>query len=181
MPAWLRGEARDSVAALRSLFALTSLATEARFRTGAPVAPDRLMGFYRKAQRRFGVRWNYLAAVNFIESNFNRLRNVSSAGAVGPMQFIPSTWAAYGMGGNIRDPHDAIMGAANYLRASGAPGSYSRALYRYNPSTLYVRAVLRYARRMARDRRAYYAYWSWQSFMRTREGDVQLTGPGKDR
>jgi membrane-bound lytic murein transglycosylase B len=113
-----------------------------------------------------------------IETNYGRLRNVSSAGAVGPMQFIPSTWRAYGMGGNIRDPHDAIMGAANYLRASGAPGSYSRALYHYNPSRLYVRAVLRYARRMARDPRAYYAYWSWQSWMRTRSGDRQLTGPG---
>ncbi len=181
MPSWLRGEARDSVAALRSLFALTSLATEARFRTAEPAPPERLRGFYLKAQRRFGVRWNVLAAVNFIESNFNRLRNVSSAGAVGPMQFIPSTWAAYGMGGDIRDPHDAIMGAANYLRASGAPGSYSRALFAYNRSQLYVRAVLRYARRMERDPRAYYAYWSWQSFMRTRRGDVQLTGPGADR
>ena len=181
MPGWLRGEARDSVAALRSLFALTSLATEARFRTAEPAPPERLRGFYLKAQRRFGVRWNVLAAVNFIESNFNRLRNVSSAGAVGPMQFIPSTWAAYGMGGDIRDPHDAIMGAANYLHASGAPGSYSRALYAYNRSTLYVRAVLRYARRIERDPRTYYAYWSWQSFTRTRGGDVQLTGPGADR
>ena len=181
MPPWLRGEARDSSAALRSLFALTSLATEARFRTGPAEPPQRLLGFYRKAQRRFGVAWNVLAAVNFIESNFNRLRNVSNAGAVGPMQFIPSTWAAYGMGGDIRDPHDAIMGAANYLRASGAPGSYSRAVFAYNHSQLYVRAILRYARRMARDPRAFYAYWSWQSFMRTRRGDVQLTGPGADR
>ena len=181
MPRWLRGEARDSVAALQSLFALTSLATEARFRTGAPVPPGRLLALYRKAERRFGVRWNVLAAINFIESNFHRLRNVSSAGAVGPMQFIPSTWAAYGMGGDIRDPHDAIMGAANYLRASGAPGSYPRAVFAYNPSRLYVRSVLRYARRMARDPRAFYAYWSWQSFMRTRSGDVQLTGPGADR
>jgi hypothetical protein len=181
MPPWLRGETRDSAGALRSLFALTSLATEARFRTAEPAPPERLRGFYLKAQRRFGVAWNVLAAVNFIESNFNRLRNVSSAGAVGPMQFIPSTWAAYGMGGDIRDPHDAIMGAANYLRASGAPGSYSRALFAYNRSQLYVRAVLRYARRIAREPTAYYAYWSWQSFTRTASGDVQLTGPGADR
>jgi membrane-bound lytic murein transglycosylase B len=95
------------------------------------------------------------------------------------MQFIPSTWRAAGMGGNVHDPHDAIQGAANYLRASGAPGSYSRALYAYNNSPLYVRAVLRFARRMAIDRRTYYALWSWQVWVRTRRGDVRLTGPGR--
>jgi hypothetical protein len=178
MPRWLRGEARDSVAALRALFELTSFATENRFRVKPGDPPLLLRGWYREAQRRFGVRWNVLAAVNMIETNFGRLRNVSSAGAVGPMQFLPATWRMYGMGGNIRDPHDAILGAANYLHASGAPGSYSRALYAYNPSRLYVRAVLRYARRMAADKRAFWAYWSWQSWMRTRSGDVQLTGPG---
>ena len=77
--------------------------------------------------------------MNLVETGFNKLRNDSVAGAQGPMQFIPSTWRAYGMGGDIHDPRDAIMGAANYLRASGAPGNYRRALYAYNPSTLYVR------------------------------------------
>jgi membrane-bound lytic murein transglycosylase B len=179
MPGRLRPAARDTVAALRALFRLTSAATERRFRTGPPTPHADLRRFYGEAQRRFGVRWDVLAAVNFIESNFGRLRNVSNAGAVGPMQFIPSTWAAYGMGGDIRDPHDAILGAANYLHASGAPGTYARALFHYNPSPLYVRAVLRYAQRMRRDPVAFYAYWSWQSFMRTRSGDVRLTGPGR--
>lgn len=119
-----------------------------------------------------------LAAINAVESNFGRLRNVSNAGAVGPMQFLPATWNAYGLGGDIRDPHDAVLGAANYLHASGAPASYSRAVYAYNPSPLYVRAVLQIAHRIARDPRAYYAYWSWQSFSRTPTGDIQLTGPG---
>ena len=178
LPRWLRGEARDEVYALRGLFALSSHANERRFRTRRPLAPGVLMGFYRKAQRRFGVGWHVLAAVNLVESNFGRLRNDSIAGAQGPMQFIPSTWRAYGMGGDVQDPHDAIMGAANYLRASGAPRDYSRALYAYNNSLLYVRAVRRFARRMARDRRAYYALWSWQVFVRTRRGEVQLTGPG---
>ena len=93
------------------------------------------------------------------------------------MQFIPSTWAAYGMGGDIRDPHDAIMGAANYLSASGAPSEYRRALFAYNPSSLYVTAVSRYARRMRRDRRAYYALYNWQIFVRTPAGQRRLTGP----
>ncbi|MEA2428383.1 MAG: hypothetical protein QOF37_2011 [Thermoleophilaceae bacterium] len=177
LPGRLRPAARDSVGALSSLFRLTSFSTESRFRVGPPTPPRALRRFYAAAQRRFGVRWDVLAAINFIESNFGRLRNVSSAGAVGPMQFIPSTWAAHGMGGDIHDPHDAILGAANYLRASGAPGSYARAVYSYNPSPLYVDAVLRYARQMRRDRRAFYVYWSWQSFMRTPSGTRRLTGP----
>jgi membrane-bound lytic murein transglycosylase B len=93
------------------------------------------------------------------------------------MQFIPSTWKAYGMGGDIDDPRDAIMGAANYLRASGAPADYARALYAYNPSWSYVDAVLRYARRIRRDRRAYFAYHSWQVFVRTPSVTRRLTGP----
>jgi membrane-bound lytic murein transglycosylase B len=98
--------------------------------------------------------------------------------AVGPMQFIPATWAAYGMGGDIRDPHDAVLGAANYLHANGAPGNYAGAVHHYNPSSLYVNSVLRYARAIRRDPSTFYVYWSWQSFMRTPSGDVQLTGPG---
>jgi membrane-bound lytic murein transglycosylase B len=97
------------------------------------------------------------------------------------MQFIPSTWEAYGMGGDVHDPRDAIMGAANYLRASGAPGNYRRALYAYNPSWSYVDAVLRYTRRIRRDRRAYFAYHSWQVFARTPSGIRRLTGPGLER
>jgi membrane-bound lytic murein transglycosylase B len=94
------------------------------------------------------------------------------------MQFLPSTWRAYGLGGNVHDPQDAILGAANYLRASGAPGDYRRALYAYNPASSYVEAVLRYAERMKRDRRAFYAYYSWQVFVRTPSGLRRLTGPG---
>lgn len=178
LPASMRPEARDTVSGLHSLFRLTSYSTERRFRTGPPTPRADLRRFYRQAQRRFGVHWHVLAAINFIESNFGRLRNVSNAGAVGPMQFIPATWAAYGMGGDIRDPHDAILGAANYLHANGAPQDYSRAIYRYNPSPLYVNAVLRYARAIRRDPRTFQVYWSWQSFMRTPGGEVQLTGPG---
>ena len=70
------------------------------------------------------------------------------------MQFIPSTWKAYGMGGDVRGSHDAIMGAANYLSASARPPT-RRALYAYNPSDAYVRAVLLYARQMCKDPLAY--------------------------
>ena len=178
LPARLRPEARDTISGLHSLFTLTTYATERRFRTGPPTPRGDLRRYYREAQRRFRVRWDVLAAINFIESNFGRLRNTSNAGAVGPMQFIPATWAAYGMGGDVRDPHDAVLGAANYLHANGAPGDYARAVYHYNPSPLYVNAVLRYARVIRRDPHAFKVYWSWQSFMRTPSGEVQLTGPG---
>jgi Transglycosylase SLT domain len=177
LPPRARAEAADSAGALRSLFRLTTRPTEARFRVGPPQPPGVLRGYYRAAQRRFGVSWRVLAAINLIETNYGRLRNVSSAGAVGPMQFLPSTWQTVGLGGDIHDPHDAILGAANYLRLSGAP-DYRRAVFAYNPSPLYVDAVLRFAHRIRRDPTAFYAYWSWQSFRRTGHGDVQLTGPG---
>lgn len=177
MPAGLRQQARDNVRAGRSLLRLAPKKppkTQPPIRIGTAEPPGRLLAWYRHAQQRFGVRWQILAAVNFVESGFNRLRNNSYAGAQGPMQFVPATWQAYGLGGNVRDPHDAIMGAANYLHASGAPGDYRRALYSYNPSPLYVDAIIRYARQMQRRPERYYAYWSWQVFVR----DKRLTGPG---
>jgi membrane-bound lytic murein transglycosylase B len=76
------------------------------------------------------------------------------------MQFMPATWAAYGLGGDMRDPRDAILGAANYLYANGAPGDYARALYRYNPSAAYASAVQRYASMIQRDERAFYALYA---------------------
>jgi membrane-bound lytic murein transglycosylase B len=93
------------------------------------------------------------------------------------MQFIPSTWEAYGLGGDINDPRDAILGAANYLHANGAPGRLRDALYRYNPSALYVNAVLAYTERIRRDPRAFLAYYSWQVFVRVPGGTRRITGP----
>ena len=177
----VRAEARDTLGAQRRLTRLAGpvVRRKRRFKTGRALPAGVLLDLYRKAQRRYGVAWQVLAAVNFVETGFNRLRSNSTAGAQGPMQFIPSTWRAYGRGGDIHDPHDAILGAANYLHASGAPRSYSRALYAYNHSFLYVRAVLAYARRMRRDPRAFYAYYSWQVFVRKPSGGTRrLTGPG---
>lgn len=126
-----------------------------KVRIGRPEPAATLLRHFRAAQRRFGVGWHVLAAVNYVESRFGRLRNESVSGARGPMQFMPATWRAFGLGGDVRDPHDAILGAANYLHSNGAPGSYRRALYRYNPSSLYVSTVRMYANRIARDPRAF--------------------------
>jgi len=149
----------------------------AAVRVGRPLPADVLLRHYREAERRFHVRWQVLAALNFVESAFNKLRNRSAAGAQGPMQFLPSTWRSYGLGGNVHDPHDAILGAANYLHAAGAPRSYRRALFAYNPSPLYVDAVLRYARQIERDRRSYFDYYSRQVFVHTPAGVRRVTGP----
>jgi membrane-bound lytic murein transglycosylase B len=168
---------RSELNARRELGRLSKPRPLSAFRTGPAEPAERLRGYYLEAQRRFGVSWRLLAAVNYVESAFNKLRNSSSAGAQGPMQFIPSTWRRYGLGGNVHDPHDAILGAANYLHANGAPRNNRRALYRYNPSSLYVDAVLRYARRFRADPLAYYVFYSRQVFVRTPRGLVRLTGP----
>jgi membrane-bound lytic murein transglycosylase B len=174
--AWARAT-RNEVLARRELARLSRPRPRRAFRTGRALPAERLRRYYREAQRRFHVGWHVLAAVNYVESAFNKLRNSSAAGAQGPMQFLPSTWRAYGLGGDVHDPHDAILGAANYLHANGAPRDYRRALYRYNPSWLYVDAVLRYARRIRFDRRAFYVFHSRQVFVRTPGGLVRLTGP----
>ncbi|MDQ4125969.1 MAG: transglycosylase SLT domain-containing protein, partial [Actinomycetota bacterium] len=158
------------------------ITTKGDVRLTGPAEPaGLLLRYYRRAERRFGVEWEVLAAVNYVETKFNRVRSSSSAGAQGPMQFLPSTWDAYGLGGDIHDPRDAILGAANYLHASGAPGDYRRALYAYNHSDAYVDAVLLYANRMKRRPHSYYGYYSWQVFVITTKGDVRLTGPGLPR
>jgi membrane-bound lytic murein transglycosylase B len=178
LPVRLASEVRTNLAAKRELWRLTPVSHRRRFSTGSALPPAILLSYYHAAERRFGVRWSILAAVNFVESAFNKLRNNSATGAQGPMQFMPSTWRAYGLGGNIRDPHDAIVGAANYLRANGAPSENRRALYRYNPSALYVDAVLRYARRIGSDPHAFYDYYLWQVYVRTPHGLRRITGPG---
>lgn len=181
LPRDVRGEARDTVAGRRHLAAIPrspGRLPRVRVADAAPAAD--LRGHYALAQRRFGVHWSVLAAVNFVESAFGRVRSASEAGARGPMQFLPSTWRAYGMGGDIDDPRDAILAAANYLRRAGARRDLDRALFAYNHSTSYVRAIRRFARRMRLDERTYLTYYAWQVFVRTTAGVRRLTGPGRD-
>jgi membrane-bound lytic murein transglycosylase B len=159
----VRAEARDVIAARRALDVLNRPRPgqkPPKVRRGPPEPADVLRAHYRKARDRSGVSATLLAAVNLIESDFGRVRNNSVAGAQGPMQFMPATWRSYGRGRDVHDPHDAILGAARFLAASGARHDEAGALYRYNPSSLYVTAVSRYLRAMRRDPRAYYAFYA---------------------
>ena len=177
LPGRIAAHTRATIRAKRKLAALATPQPRKRIRVGRPEPAGVLLRHYQEAQRRFGVSWRVLAAVNLVESAFGRLRNASTAGAQGPMQFIPSTWATYGLGGDVRDPHDAILGAANYLHANGAPRDYRTALYHYNPSRLYVDAVLTYAERIRHDARNFFSYYAWQVFVRTPAGTRRITGP----
>jgi membrane-bound lytic murein transglycosylase B len=124
-------------------------------------SPTTLLGYFRAAQARFGVPWEDLAAIEFIETRFGRVQGLSPAGAQGPMQFMAATWARYGSG-QVDNQRDAIFGAARYLDANGAPGDMAGALYHYNDSRDYVQVANDYASRMRADIRAYYGYYDWQ-------------------
>ncbi len=116
--------------------------------------PPLYLRLYQQAAQRYGLDWAILAGIGKVECDHGRDPDpactrdgaVNSAGAGGPMQFIASTWARYGVaaqGGEPDrwDPADAIFTAARYLRASGAPGDYSRALFAYNHADWYVAEV----------------------------------------
>jgi hypothetical protein len=118
--------------------------------------PAKLIPIYERGAARYRLGAEgpaILAAINFVETDFGRNMGTSSAGAVGWMQFLPSSWRAYGVdadGDGRRDPYDpadAIYAAANLLHASGAPGDWRGAIFAYNHAQWYVDEVLRYARR----------------------------------
>jgi soluble lytic murein transglycosylase-like protein len=137
----------------------------------API--DELLGYYKEAEVEFGVPWYYLASIHLVETRMGRIRGLSSAGAQGPMQFIPSTWARYGTG-DINSDHDSILAAARYLEAAGAPDNMPKALFAYNHSQAYVNALTLYAEVMKGDAAAYRGYHGWQVYYPTNDGAVLL-------
>ena len=117
--------------------------------------PPFLLSIYQAAGIEYGIRWEVLAAINEIETDYGRNLNVSSAGAVGWMQFMPSTWAAYGTDANKdgrQDPYnpvDAIFAAARYLKAANYENDVRAAIWAYNHADWYVDSVLLRARLIA--------------------------------
>ena len=153
---------RGAVRAGRSLHAMTTPEqTLPRWRIVKPLPASELVRYYRRAQQRTGVPWAYLAAIHLVETRMGRIRGTSTAGALGPMQFLPTTWELYGAGGDINDARDAILAAARLLKANGAPGDMAEALWHYNQSDNYVRAVSEQARTIQRSKSAYRGYWHW--------------------
>ena len=138
----------------------------------APPIND-LMRYYREAEAQFGVSWSYLAAINLVETRMGRIRGDSYAGAQGPMQFMPKTWDAYG-DGDVNDPRDAILAAARYLSATGAPDDMERAIWHYNHDPEYVDAVMKYAAVMKGDPNAFRGYYGWQVYYQTASGTYLL-------
>jgi transglycosylase-like protein with SLT domain len=117
--------------------------------------PVFLLSIYQAAGIQYGVRWEVLAAINEIETDYGRNLNVSTAGAVGWMQFLPSTWRRYGVDANKdrrKDPYnpvDAVFAAARYLKAAGYEKDPRRAIFAYNHADWYVDSVMLRARLIA--------------------------------
>jgi hypothetical protein len=114
--------------------------------------PVFLLPIYQAAGIQYGVPWEVLSAINEIETDYGRNLNVSSAGAVGWMQFLMSSWKIYGVDANgdgKKDPYnpvDSIFAAARYLKAAGAEQDLRKAIFTYNHADWYVNSVLMRAR-----------------------------------
>jgi hypothetical protein len=110
--------------------------------------PPFLLPIFQAAGTAYGIPWQVLAAINEVETDYGRDLSVSSAGAEGWMQFLPSEWAQYGVDANgdgWKDPYnpaDAIFAAARYLRAAGGDANIKAAVFSYNHSQAYVESVM---------------------------------------
>jgi transglycosylase-like protein with SLT domain len=114
--------------------------------------PPFLLPIYQACGTEYGIPWEVLASINKIETGFGTNLNVSSAGAVGWMQFLPSSWETYGVDANgdgRKDPYnpvDAICAAARYLKIAGGADDLYNAILAYNHADWYAQEVLLYAR-----------------------------------
>jgi hypothetical protein len=179
-PRW-RSVVRDNVAARRAMVDLQAEYppndTLPAWRIVEPLPAAELRSYYEAAEAEFDVGWEYLAAINLVETGMGRIEGDSVAGAKGPMQFIDPTWEQYGEG-DVTDPEDAIRAAGRYLSARGFeardPRAIDDAIYAYNNDVRYVRAIRLHAEVMERNPRAYLGYHAWDVVFSTARGDVTL-------
>lgn len=159
---------------LSALVNSTNLATSLpAWRLNAPLPADELLAFYKEAEAQTGVGWEYLAAINLVETRMGRIEGLSTAGATGPMQFLPATWAEC-CEGDVTNDRDAIIGAGVYLRARGFEDSVDDAIFGYNNSQRYVDAVKAYAEVMRSDELAYRGYHAWQVYFLSASGLILM-------
>lgn len=145
-----------------------------KWRIVAPPPADTVLAAHQAAAREIGVPWEVLAAIHLVETRMGRIRGTSTAGAKGPMQFLPATWAQYGAGGDIEDLTAASKAAARLLKRNGINGNPRSAVWSYNHSYAYVDGVLAYAATMRANERAFFGYHGWQVFYRHANGDLLL-------
>ena len=153
-------QALEAAAAYSAQQSAYSSITAARINNMQILPPSQLyMSLYHRAATTCtGLSWTVLASIGQVESGHGRNPSTSSAGAMGPMQFLPSTFARYAVDGdhdgvaNIMDPYDAIYSAAAYLCANGAgngPNALYSAVWHYNHADWYVQMVLSLAQKYA--------------------------------
>lgn len=157
----LAGLAAIGGASLQAPFGLQASTAEGASPLALKEIPPRYLELYQAAAARYGLDWSVLAGIGKVECDHGRSRapscteegQVNGAGAGGPMQFLASTWARYGVVAEGRGPPDrwsaadAIYAAANYLHAAGAPAHYEAAVFAYNHADWYVAEVMRWASR----------------------------------
>lgn len=177
VPAEVRDAVQTNVDADAALAALTGDGplsdTLPNWEIRSPQPATTLRGFYDEAEAASGVPWAYLAAIHLVETRMGRIHGLSSAGAQGPMQFIPETWERYGEG-DINNDRDAILAAGRYLDASNFATDLDRAIFSYNNDERYVAAIKAYAAVMLANPLAYDGYYEWRVFFATNGGTLLL-------
>jgi len=177
LPAELAAVAVDHAEAARGLAADVGAPREnvPAWRIVEPAPADELIGHYQAAAAEFGLAWEYLAGIHLVETRMGRIRGTSTAGAQGPMQFLPGTWEAYGEG-DINSNRDSIRAAARYLRSLNGHVDMHRALRSYGGrnAVRYANAVTTYAQNMQADPRTFGGYYGWQVYYLSVAGDLWL-------
>ena len=171
LPSPLARDVGDDVAAYADIEAIARQVPArplSAYRLSRARPPLELESYYREAERRSGVPWQVLAAINFVESDFGRIDS-RAGGGQGPMQFIPSTWRRYGRG-DRHDPRQAILAAGRLLAAAGASRNLRAALRHYNPYPTYGDAIVRLAGRIRRDPLVFLELYARRLVVRTPHG-----------